>query len=109
MRLLRRIFLIGFAATMLTFSLPEKQANADDYWNSYWGWYDGNYRPYYQRHYRRYGYAPQYYGTYDPYYSYSPGYYYPSYGYGYPAYGYGYYYGRPYNSVQVGPLRFGWR
>lgn len=61
------------------------------YWNRYWNWYDNDYRPYWHRRNRarrfndfgyRYGRNYRYY---------SP------------------YFGRYRNSIQVGPLRFGWR
>jgi hypothetical protein len=82
---------------------------ADDYWDSYWSWYDGTYRPYYYRQntypdYRGYRYYDD-----GGYYAYPRSRYYGTPNYGYRDYGRGRNYMGQRGSVQVGPLRFGWR
>ena len=82
-------------------------AKADEYWDGYWGWYDNTYRPYTYRQYnyypRDYYYGGPYSGYGRSYYSYPPARYY-----GGPNVGV-YDYAPRGGSVQVGPMRFGWR
>jgi hypothetical protein len=104
-RLIKTVLWSAVAAIAFTLTSVGNEARADRYWNDYWGWYDGQYVP--QQH--RYYYRNQP-GWQSDYYYRQPGrsYYYDDRG------GYGrrdsYYRGSPRGgSVQVGPLRFGWR
>ena len=111
MSVLKKLLLSVVLGASLTAIAPTS-VKADDYWDGYWNWYDNSYRPYYyrqQRYPNDYYYSNRYYDGYygDGYYGnrYSPRTRY----YGTPNYGYQQQYYGGGNSVQVGPLRFGWR